>query len=77
MDECVEAHLPPADQLTCSFTLLNLVPGVRDLLRPVGQPAASAGDDGHSGARDLPGLVPPLCRAAPQTIGSGEETFCL
>lgn len=43
-----------------------------DLLRPVRQPAAGAGDDGHSGTGDLPGLVPSICRAAAQTTRSGD-----
>lgn len=52
---------------------MNPVPGVCDLLRPVRQPAACAGDDCHPGAGDLPGLVPPLGRAAAQATGSGES----
>ncbi len=69
----MQTHLLPADSADLLVPDVNLVPGVRDLLRPVGQPAASAGDDGHSGSRDLPGLVPSLRRAAPQTTRSGES----
>jgi len=38
--------------------------GVRHVLRPVGQPAPGAGDDCHSGPRDLPGLESPIVGAA-------------
>lgn len=50
---------------------LSPVPGVRHLLRPVRQPAASAGDDGHSGPGDLPRLVASVRRTAAAPPGSG------
>lgn len=50
---------------------LSPVAGVRHLLRPVRQPAASAGDDRHAGPGDLPRLVASVRRAAAAPPRSG------
>lgn len=59
------------DQSAGVFAVLPAA-GVCDVLRPVRQSAACAGDDRHAGARDLPGLVEAVCGAPAQTTGSGD-----
>lgn len=71
-------HFSAAGVLSYSWPVgwsCDSVLGVCHLLWPVCQLAACPGDDRHPGPRDIPGLVPAVCRVAAPTTCSGTAAF--